>query len=98
MYLIDPRGFTSAAVPFRCLFCCCLFASFVCGDCVFLFCNVVLSIRFSFAVIWIRKRVWLFTCIVLLLSCGCQSSVSVPYGAISWYVVCHCAFPSHTHF
>ena len=31
------------------------FAPFVCGDFVFLFCNVVLSILSSFAVIWMRK-------------------------------------------
>ena len=35
----------------------CPFALFVCGDFVFLFCNVVLSILSSFAVIWIRKRI-----------------------------------------
>ena len=32
------------------------FAPFVCGDFVFLFCNVELSILSSFAVIWMMER------------------------------------------
>ena len=62
------------------------FAPFVCGIFVFLFCNVVLSVLSSFAAIWMRKR----DLALYLLSCGCQSSLSVPIGAISRYVVCDC--------
>ena len=48
--------------------------------CVFfvetIFCNEVVSVLFSLAI-----RDGSFTLIVLLLSCGCLCSVSLPYGA-----------------
>ena len=48
LQLLSPLGGGSVVV--------CPICSFVCGDCVFLFCNVVLSILSSFAVIRMRKR------------------------------------------
>ena len=66
------------------------FPPFVCWDFVFLVCNVVLSILSSFAVIWMRKTDLALYLYSTLLYCGCQSTVSVPYGAISWHVVCDC--------
>ena len=55
LYLNAHMGFTSAVVPFRWwIVVVCPMCS-VCGDFVFLFCNVVLSILSSFAVIWMRK-------------------------------------------
>ena len=66
------------------------FAPFVCGDFVFLFCNVVLRVLSSFTVIWMRKRDLALYLYCALAACGCESSVLVPYGVICWYVACDC--------
>ena len=58
-----------------------------------LFCDVGLSVVSSFAIILPRKRMLvalLVSFIVFLLSCGCQCSVSLPYGTKAWSMIVSC--------
>ena len=72
------------------------FIVYYCSRCLWgvyfwsLFCNAVLNVRSSFVIISLRKRVSCFTLIVSLVRRGWQCSVSLPYGAMSWSVVCDC--------
>ena len=55
-----------------------------------LFCNALLCVLSSFAVILKRKRVGCFASIVLRMCCYCKCCVALPHGAVSWSAVCDC--------
>ena len=70
----------------------------MCGICAgSLFCGRFLKSCLIFATILLRKGKMfaLLLKIVFLLSCGCQSSVSLPHGTICCNVIV--AISSHTH-
>ena len=69
------------------------FGPFVCVDFVFLFCNVVLSILSSFAVIWMRERSGSCCLVVVRVLCLFLMVLYVGNGMRSVFV----AFPSHIH-
>ena len=61
------------------------------------FCNVFLDVLDSFANILPRKREKSYTLFVILLLCGCLSSLPLPHGAVGSSVVGDCGIPGHTH-
>ena len=44
-----------------------------------------------------EERAGYFTLFDFLVSCDCYCSVALSHGALSWYAVCDCVFPDHTH-
>ena len=94
MSLVAPASTHSKAVIlllllFHCVCCCshCLWKFSVwslSGDVVLEYCNILDE----------EERAGCSNLIVLLLSCGCLCSVSLPSGAVDWSVVV--AFPGHS--
>ena len=67
--------------------------------CLSLLCCALLCVLSSFAIILKRKRVLVaFAFIVLQMSFYCKCSVTLPQGAMGWFMVCDCGIFDHTHF
>ena len=65
------------------------------GDCMWsLFCNAVLSVLSSFAIINPERERWLLVLIVFLLTYGSKCSVSFPHDGLRSVNV---PFPGNTH-
>ena len=66
------------------------FPLFAVALCLSLFCNVLLCVHSSFAIILKRKKSWLLAIFVLKMYCYYKCYVALPLGAAGWSAVCDC--------